>query len=293
MNDDLFLRAGAYLDADFDIDPAASRADRAVADAAADIERLRSILAAVRPAQRVDAQRMISSAMDHFAVSKVSAEHRVGSDQRRRPQVSTRQVLSLAAGCVAVLAVGFATARTLQRSSDETAIEEPAAFEMAADEPAEALVEEAADSAASSASTDAIMALEVITESPVAGEPPAEEPAAEAASDEMAATNTADQAPLDDEEVEARLTVEVGQVLTSPEELGVLGGILLDDARAGVLPPTPNTRCPVAEALSWAPYLLDGVVIEVVVAVDVAAGTVSAIEPDGCEVVAVGPLAAG
>lgn len=289
MNDDLFLRAGAHLDAEIDPDSDAAQSDTAALEIVTEIERLRTLVKTVTPARRSDAERMISTAMAHFEESTVPAPHRPGPDRVRQLRPSAARVMGVAAASVAVLAVGFVAARSLQRSAEQdTAFDEAASFEVGANEPAEALIEIEAsaesDDAARSVQTEDSLSMAVVAESPAADEP-ADEPAAEEpAQDPVGSTTPTGVAS------EERLKVEIGQIITTPEELGLLGTLLLADARAGVLPPTPNTRCPIAETLGWASYRLNGIVVEVLVAVDAAEGTVSAFDPERCEVVAVGPL---
>ncbi|MGA1050773.1 MAG: hypothetical protein ACO3WU_00615 [Ilumatobacteraceae bacterium] len=283
MNDDLFRRANAYLDAG--PTPGGDRrelVDVELADAVADLEQVRVRLRDVDPAPTGTMERMIETAMSRYTTSTVT-----GGD-RSRPNSSTGRVLGLAAACIAVLAVGFVAARALQRSpvQDETRV----GIEIAAEESAE-----------ESAAFDVADALTV-------GEPgvadPSEATAAAAAADdarseiaaseltaatEEAASESTESMVVEDA-LEPRPVVELGEVLTTPEELGSVGSALLAMAEAGSLPPTPNTSCPVPGVLGRATYRLGESELDVLVAVEVEAGTVSAYDADTCGLVVSGPL---
>ena len=85
-------------------------------------------------------------------------------------------------------------------------------------------------------------------------------------------------------------SIDPTQPLVSPAELGAYGGYLLELAADQTLPPTPNTACSQQVILGSTQYVFDGLAIDVLVAVDDQDRTVTAIDPDTCEPLVVGPL---
>ncbi|MEY2957995.1 MAG: hypothetical protein RLZZ01_563, partial [Actinomycetota bacterium] len=105
----------------------------------------------------------------------------------------------------------------------------------------------------------------------VASEPAAEEPAAE---------------PV----IGSDVRLDSSAPLTTVEELGAFGALLFAELEAGTLPPTPNTRCEVADVLGRVDYVLDGEQIDLLVAVDTVEGDVIGIDATTCAPVVEGRL---
>ena len=78
--------------------------------------------------------------------------------------------------------------------------------------------------------------------------------------------------------------------LFGPDELGAFGRRLVELRDEGALAPTPNTRCTTPNVLDRAFLIEADDVREVLVAVDENVGTVSAIDPDTCDVLLTAPL---
>ena len=117
MNDDLFLRAAAYLDGDpehgFD-----EHTDQDIAGVVSEIRHLRAQLRDLPPGSDDTRQRMISTAMAEFAPARGRQAQGIGPSRWSHTPPITR-VLGVAAATIGVLAVGFVAARSLQRGGED------------------------------------------------------------------------------------------------------------------------------------------------------------------------------
>jgi hypothetical protein len=285
MNDEQFLLANAYLDGELtDEDVALAEADPEVM---AEVEQLRALQNLMRDVDRPsDAARnaAIAAAMAQFTAGAAIATSGPPAPAPIpfRPRPSYTRYLAVAAGILGVGLLGVAVANLDTGGDDDSADMAAApASEEPADEPAAST--EDADTFVADDTGDQIT-------SEMATEELAEEPAS-ALADESAedAAEQPAQEPATDWRAE-RPTLEPGQPLTTPEELGSFGTDLLEEQQAGTLGATPNHACPVDDVLGRAEYVVDGVVVPVLVAVDEPAGIALAVADGTCDPVAEGPL---
>ena len=290
MNDDQYLLASTYLDGEL---TAAERrlaeADPAVMTEVDRLSALRAQLRSVEPPSETARERAIDAAMATFAQAArpapaINAVTRT-VEFRRRP--SYARYLGFAAAVVAVGVLGLVVANGLSTDGDD----DSASFDAA-----DVAIESPTDDAATDDNT-AADADRAFTESAEAG-------SAEDAFDtvapmeDMVAADDAQDAPtaeMDSGQPDASLApaapiIDPDQPLGSPAELGAYGGYLLELRADGSLPPTPNTACSQAGVLGLTQYVFDELPIDVLVAVDERDRTVTAINPDTCEPLVVGPL---
>lgn len=279
MTDDLHLRASAYLDDDVTADERArAEADPEVMELVDGMARLRSVIADVAPAGRSVRESAIAAALAEYPVGMPPARNASWS---RRDGFPAR-ALGLAAGLVAIGLLGVVVLQARSGDDELTGVADEASVAVS-DAPA-------VPGETDRATPEAAVAEGAVAEVPA--EEPAEEPAAEMAdseepaADAQAGTETNQMAVT----VGERPILVPGQVLTTPEELGSFGTGLLEQLRAGTLPPTPNTRCPFPDVLGGAVFLVDGVDTPVLVGVDEALGVVTAYVAETCEVLVGGPL---
>lgn len=299
MNDEQYLLASAYLDGEL------TAQQRALAEADPDVmsevDRLRLLQAELRsvtPPSDAAREQAIGAAMSAFTQAAPRPAPPVNAvtrtvEFRRRP--SYARYLGLAAGVLAVGVLGFVVANAVRTgddddadfdAADEVLVEEPA--DEPAEEPAEQPVEEQRDLTEAAAELG-----DDVADSEAGGfadEPASDEQPAAEASDEPADEPAAEPAdePADSDTVAP--VIEPTQPLTTPTELGAYGTYLLGLQAVENLPPTPNTACPQQVILGISEYVFDGVPIDVLVAVDEQERSVSAIDPDTCETLVVGPL---
>lgn len=200
----------------------------------------------------------------------------------RRRRWSTRY-LGLAAGFVAIGLLGAVVVTSLSGGGDDDATSELAGDEptaaLAVEQPSSDRILESSDAAVAASDAPGVAEAEL---APVAEQPVAE--AAQAPADE-AASDSADTVVAAD-----RPEIDPAQPLSTPAELGAYGTYLVELQQAGQLPPTPNTKCLQPGIMGSTRYLFDNVSVEVLVAVDETTRTTTAIDPDTCRELLVGPL---
>ena len=294
MNDEHYLLASAYTDGEL------TAAERLLAEADPDVmsevDQLIALQTRMRSVDRPsDAARdaAIGAAMAAFTAAATRPAPPINAvtrtvEFRRRP--SYFRYLGLAAAVVAVGLLGLVVATGLRSGDDDDSSATEPAFDVAdesADEPAaessdRALTESAeadlAEPAADGSSAAQVAPAEELATADAAATEPVEEPAAEPADDAGSAPPT------------APVAVDLAAPLTTTDQLGAYGAWLLELRAASSLPPTPETVCPQPGIMSRTDYVLDGLAIEVLIAVDESERTVTAIDPGTCEALAVGPL---
>ena len=282
MNDEQFFLASAYLDGELtDAERALAETDPVVMAAVEELRAIQHLVRDVDPPGDATRNAAITAAMAQFTTGAATASSRrpAPAPIPFRPRPSYAKYLAVAAGVLGVGLLGVAVAN-LDTGGDDSmdTAAEPAAEEPA-EEPAVAILSDDDDSRVAGDSA------EQMTSEMVADEP------AEAAADEPAAA-PAEEPAAEEPAVDAgtRPALEPGQPLTSPEELGSFGTELLEAQQAGTLGATPNHACPVDDVLGSAEYVVDGVPVPVLVAVDEPAGVVLAFADDTCEPVAEGPI---
>jgi len=292
MNDDQYLLASAYLDGELAADQ--RRLAEADPDVMSEVDRMlvvRSQLRAIEPPSERAREAAIAAAMAAFMPAMAQPAPPINAsvrtvEFRRRP--SYARFLGIAAAAVAVGLLGLVVAAGLRSGGDDSSdfdaasdaiAEEPAGEP--ADEPASAELDR---SLTESAPTDgegdlagAVAADDAMSDADQPADEPAEVATAEAPVDELAVNPVA---PL----------IDPDQPLTTPAELGAYGAYLRQLEAAGELPPTPNTDCPQQVILGSTQFVFDGLPIDVLIAVDDRQRTVTAIDPDTCEALEVGPL---
>jgi len=314
MNDDQYLLASAYLDGELTADQRAlAEADPDVMSEVDNLLALRAQLRSIEPPSDSAREAAIGAAMDAFnsiaaarTVPPVDAVTRT-VEFRRRP--SYARYLGVAAALVAVGLLGLVVATGLRTGDDDESVAFDAASDVGteapadepASEPAAAPADEPAAPAAAEldrAATEADLAddadsagdtgnFDTADEMAVVGEAPAAESADQAAGEP--ASEPADE-PADDGINTARPVIDPDQPLSTPAELGSFGTYLVELETSGTLGPTPNTACPQQVILAETQYVFDGVPIDVLVAIDDRLRTVTAIDPDTCDALVVGPL---
>jgi hypothetical protein len=212
---------------------------------------------------------------------------------RRRPAYA--RYLGIAAAVVAVAMLGFVVATGLRPSATDDSSSSDAALDVAAEEPADEAASDAAtgdfdrgltesdeafadDMAEGDATAEAAAPVAEL-EADSSADEPAEEPA-------EAASEPADQAELGTVPPD----FDPNRPLATPNELGAYGSYLLGLTASNMLPPTPETSCTQQVILGSTQYVFDGLPIDVLIAVDDQLRTVTAVEPDTCESLVVGPL---
>ena len=197
--------------------------------------------------------------------------------------------LGVAASLVAIGLLGLVVATGL-RSSDDDAFLSRVGNDQTADEPAAESLDTAAEAgdgpsfaeSAESELADAASSAATAQELPASAggdAEPASDPAVAAA--EPAADSEANVLPSG---------IDPTKPLTTSDELGAFGSYLIDLRVARALPATPESRCPQQVILGSTQYILDGLTLDVLVAVDEQQRTVTAIDPDTCVALVVGPL---
>lgn len=285
MNDEQYFLANAYVDGE--LTGVERRSAEADPDVMSEVEQLRSLQARVRsvePPVAATREAAIAAAMTGFGSVSIAPQRSSTTTvmEFRRRRWSTRY-LGLAAGFVAIGLLGAVVVTSLSGGGDDDA-----ASELAGDEPTAALAVEQPSSDRILESSDAAVAA---SDAPGVAEaelaPVAEQPVAEAAqapADE-AASDSADTVVAAD-----RPEIDPAQPLSTPAELGAYGTYLVELQQAGQLPPTPNTKCLQPGIMGSTRYLFDNVSVEVLVAVDETTRTTTAIDPDTCRELLVGPL---
>lgn len=276
MTDDLHLLASAYLDGDVTADERArAEADPEVMDLVDRMARMRSVIADVTPAARSVRETAIAAALAEYPISMPTPRNASWSRRDGLPA----SALGMAAGLVAIGLLGVVVLQSRSGDDELTGVADEASIAVSE---APAVPGETDRATAEAAVADTADAKEP-AEEPVAAEMTASEdlaPDAEAGSTANQMAVTAGERPI----------LVPGQVLTTPEELGSYGTGLLEQLRAGTLPPTPNTRCPFPDVLGSAVFLVDGVDTPVLVGVDETLGVVTAYVAETCEVLMGGPL---
>lgn len=314
MNDQQYLLANAYVDGELTAD------ERALAEADPDVMSevelllgLQTRLRKVDPPTASAREAAMTAAMAAFPGAEPRPAPAINAavsntavvPLRRRPAYA--RYLGLAAAVVAVGLLGTVVVTGLRSGDDDSAASEPA-FDAAAEEFAD---EPASEPAAPSADrpiefetemtegdgqldmddSTAAAPADDMAGSDADAELPASEPASETA-DEPASEPAEEPAEesADDSGNSVQPLIDPTQPLTGPADLGAYGAYLVELQVAGELPPTPNTRCPQPGLLGQTQYVFDDVLVDVYIVVDDQNRTVSAIDPDTCEVLAVGPL---
>lgn len=286
MNDEQYFLANAYVDGE--LTGAERRSAESDPDVMSEVEQLLSLRSRIRSVEPPSAARReaaIAAAMAGFGVASSVPQRTTVSTvmEFRRRRWSTRY-LGIAAGLVMIGLLGAVVVTSLNGSNDDDS-----ASKFVADEPTAALaVEESASTrilessdAAPVGGADAELA-PAADQPEAAAEAPAQEPAS-AAEDEVA-SDSSGTIPA------ARPVIDPTQPLSTPAELGSYGTYLVELRQAGQLPPTPNTKCSQPGILGSTRYLFDDEPFEVLVAVDDTARTTTAIDPDTCRELVVGPL---
>jgi hypothetical protein len=322
MNDQQYLLANAYVDGELTAD------ERALAEADPDVMSevelllvLQTRLRKVDPPAASAREAALSAAIAAFPAAEprpapainAAVKNTAVVPLRRRPAYA--RYLGLAAAVVAVGLLGAVVVTGLRSGDDDSAttdISSDAASEVFAEEAVEVPAAPSADRITESA--DAEMADEgdgqldlddSAAGSPAgalaAGDADAELPASEPADAELPASEPADEPasepaeesadePADDSGNFEQPLIDPTQPLTGAADLGAYGAYLLKLQAAGELPPTPNTQCPQPGLLAETRYVFDDLLVDVYIVVDDQNRTVSAIDPDTCEVLAIGPL---
>lgn len=285
MNDEQYFLANAYVDGE--LTGVERRSAEADPDVMSEVEQLRSLQARVRsvePPVAATREAAIAAAMTGFGSVSIAPQRSSTTTvmEFRRRRWSTRY-LGLAAGFVAIGLLGAVVVTSLSGGGDDDATSE-----LAGDEPTAALAVEQPSSDRILESSDAAVAADDapgVAEAELA--PVAEQPVAEAAQapTDEAASDSADTVVAAD-----RPEIDPAQPLSTPAELGAYGTYLVELQQAGQLPPTPNTKCLQPGIMGSTRYLFDNVSVEVLVAVDETTRTTTAIDPDTCRELLVGPL---
>jgi hypothetical protein len=263
MTDDQFLLANAYLDGELTVEERArAEADPVVMGAVGELRTLQDLVRDVEPPSAAAREDAITAAMTAFA-SAAAVDAPVPS--RSRP--SAVRYVAVAAGVLAVGLVGVAIANL---GGDDAAIDESATELSAAASTVERVEGSDGDAA------EDLAAAEVATADAAA------ESADESADESAAVPGTSTSLP------------DFGQVLTSPEEVGAFGAVLLTARDEGTLPPTPNHACDYPNVLAMATYVdplePDGSEQDLLIDVDEAERLVLGVDPDTCRTVVEGPL---
>lgn len=289
MNDDQYLLANAYADGEL------TASERVLAEADPDVmsevEQLLTLQAQLRsvdPPSDAVGEAAIAAAMAAFTPAAARPAPPINAVTRtvafgRRP--SYFRYLGLAAAVVAVGLLGLVAVNGLRGGDDDSAASEPALD--SAEEPADEAADEISDRTVTESAGAELADQAADGDAVAAAAAPVDESAADVA--DQPADDVAEE-PAEDAEVAAvPITIDPTSPLTA-ERLGAYGAYLLQQRAANVLPPTPETSCPQPGVLSRTDYVFDGLVIEVLIAVDETQQTVTAVDPDTCEPIAVGPL---
>lgn len=285
MNDEQYFLANAYVDGE--LTGVERRSAEADPDVMSEVEQLRSLQARVRsvePPVAATREAAIAAAMTGFGSVSIAPQRspRATVMEFRRRRWSTRY-LGLAAGFVAIGLLGAVVVTSLSGGGDDDATSELAGDEptaaLAVEQPSSDRILESSDAAVAASDAPGVAEAEL---APVAEQPVAE--AAQAPADE-AASDSADTVVAAD-----RPEIDPAQPLSTPAELGAYGTYLVELQQAGQLPPTPNTKCLQPGIMGSTRYLFDNVSVEVLVAVDETTRTTTAIDPDTCRELLVGPL---
>lgn len=291
MNDDQYLLASAYLDGELTGDQrVAAEADP---DVMSEVDRMLALQVQVRsvePPSATAREAAIGAAMAAFSVAGLRpappAEAVTRTVEFRRRPLSTRY-LGVAAALVAIGMLGLVVANGL-KTGDDDAFSSQNTKDQSADQPAAAEVERVVAEPAESAEAEDAASIAAPAQDLPASAAGADQPASES---DGAVTEEAAIEPAADTDVNAAPpAIDPDQPLTTPAELGGYGAYLVELRQAGVLPATPETACSQQVILGSSQYVLDGLMIDVLVAVDEQQRTVSAIDPDTCELLVVGPL---
>lgn len=285
MNDEQYFLANAYVDGE--LTGVERRSAEADPDVMSEVEQLRSLQARVRsvePPVAATREAAIAAAMTGFGSVSIAPQRSSTTTvmEFRRRRWSTRY-LGLAAGFVAIGLLGAVVVTSLSGGGDDDATSELAGDEptaaLAVEQPSSDRILESSDAAVAASDAPGVAEAEL---APVAEQPVAE--AAQAPADE-AASDSADTVVAAD-----RPEIDPAQPLSTPAELGAYGTYLVELQQAGQLPPTPNTKCLQPGIMGSTRYLFDNVSVEVLVAVDETTRTTTAIDPDTCRELLVGPL---
>jgi hypothetical protein len=290
MHADPLLLASAYLDGELTADErTTAEADPAVM---AEVEVLRALRAEVRDVELPTTEAReaaIAAAMAEFGAATAPTPptpapareaQRVAPVPFRRRPTWYGPALGIAA---AVVAIGlFGLVITQAGGGDDDAADDAGMIEQTAGAPEfERDSAEAADAggeAADEATGDMAAELAADDGADTAGADTAEMSEAAGAEPTAAAEDTGDDALA--EETGGRSDVDLGELppattgfspddpITTPAELAAFGRDLIRQRDDGVLGPTPETRCPTQVVLGTAWFESDGVVDEVLVAVD-------------------------
>lgn len=313
MTDDQFFLANAYLDGELTAEERTrAEADPEVMAEVAELRAIQDMVRDVEPPTASARDDAIAAAMavfgDGAAAATATPAPVLPIPHRARPAYG--RYLAVAAGVLGVGLLGVAIANSGLGGDDDSASEpaadEPAADETAevaaADEPAsddgvdrmveESAADDAADEPASEPASDDA-AYEPAADEPASDEPmadkPADEPADEPADAEEPASEPADTGDT------GLPPVVLGQVLTTPEELGSYGNLLIGLRDRGELPPTPLHSCAeFTNALGRVEYLdalqPDAPPLDLLLDVREDQGYVVAFDPEACVPVVDGPL---
>ena len=310
MNDEQYLLANAYVDGELSADERAlAETDPDVMSEVGILLSLQTRLRKVDPPSASARESALTAAMAVFPgvearpAPPINAAVSNPVPVRRRPAYA--RYLGLAAAVVGIGLLGAVLVTGLRSGADDdSASEVPAAeaeilADEPADEPAAATVAPSADRITESAEAESLAEGESQLDFDAGDDAAADEgadnevalsdsgPAEQAA--EQPAAEPADGAMGDSGDFE-QPAFDPSQPLTGPSDLGAYGSYLLELQAAGELPPTPNTDCPQQVLLGQAQYVFDDIVVEVYVVIDDQNRTVSAIDPNTCETLAVGPL---
>ncbi len=291
MNDEQYFLANAYVDGELTAEQRRiAESDPDVMSAVGLLVTLGDRIRATEPPGARAREAAIAAAMAEYGSAATDSiapvvEHRAPvtrtADLRRRSW-STRY-LGVAAGLVAIGLLGAVVVSNLPAGNDDDA-----ASEIATDQSDAALAVEVTAPGRIVESTelaqmgDEAADMSAAELAPAADEPagaPAEEPASEAAAD----SDMSDAGSV-------RPVIDPDQPLTTPAELGAYGSYLVELQQSGQLPPTPNTKCAQPGILGSTQYVFDDVPVDVLIAVDDVARSTTAIDPDTCNEIMVGPL---
>lgn len=313
MNDDQYLLASTYVDGELTADQ--RELAESDPDVMSEVDRLLDLqtqLRSVEPPSAEAREVAIGAAMAEFSALASRPAPPINAKTttvqfRRRPAYA--RYLGIAAAVVAVAMLGFVVATGVRPGATDDDSSSDAALDVAAEQPAD---EPASEPAAGDFDRDLIESDGAFADDMAEGDATAEaaapaaeldadtgssadEPAAEAA-DEAAdepAQEPADAASEPADEAELGTVppeFDADLPLATANELGAYGAYLLGLTTSNMLPPTPETSCPQQVILGSTQYLFDGLPIDVLIAVDDQLRTVTAVHPDTCEALVVGPL---
>jgi hypothetical protein len=309
MNHEHYLLASTYLDGELTADQ--RELAESDPDVMSEVDRLRDLqtrLRSVEPPSTEAREMAIGAAMAEFSALASRPAPPINAATttvqfRRRPAYT--RYLGIAAAVVAVAMLGFVVATGVRPGANDDTTSSDAALDVAADEPADEPASEAATedfdrglTESNEAFADDMADGDVTAE---AAAPAAEleadagsladEPASEAADEPTEEPAAAASEPADDAELgTVPPDFEADLPLATPNDLGAYGAYLLGLTASDMLPPTPETSCTQQVILGSTQYVFDGLPIDVLIAVDDQLRTVTAVDPDTCESLVVGPL---